>query len=226
LPADTLLISEGGSGSDGTVSAGKIGSSGVSKSSSTSDAAAVKVDVNYARLTMGDTETHAANMIMNVEDETVSVSVNVIDGEDKEEIRLDMGDGVNQIGLYVTHSENEEGDAETAATDVNFVLADPDMSMNLTLKLNEKVQEKGENANAWYDVALLLDETELFGLTVEVSAAEAEASIVTDDAIRLATISDEDFQAWFVNVVNGLQSWLMTAAEALPASVLMLLMGM
>lgn len=223
--AATVVASEGSSGSNGAVTMGKIGSSGVSQSSSES-AASVKVDVNYARLTMNDVETHAANVIMKAEDEMVSLSVNVIDGEDNEEIRVDIGDGVNQIGVYVTHSENEEGDAETAATDVNLVLTDPEMSMNLTLKVNEKVQENGDDANAWYDIAVLLDETELFGMTVEASTADAEASIVSESAIRLAAISDEDFEAWVNGVVNGLQGWLMSAVQALPASVLMLMMGM
>lgn len=223
-----IVVSEEGSGSvsTGSVSTGKIGASGSSQNGGENAAeASVAVDMNYARLTMNDVETHAANMIMKAEGETVSLSLNVIDDEDKDEIRLDMGDGVNQIGVYVTHAENEEGDTETAATDVNFVLNDSEMSMNLTLKVNEKVQESGKDANAHYDIALLLDQTELFGLTVDAATADPEASIATENAIRLAELSDEDFMTWLMDTVNGLQLWAVTAVQALPASVLMLMMG-
>lgn len=223
----TIVASEGGSSaSSGAVSTGKIGASGSSQNDGGNAAeAAVTVDMNYARLTMNDVENHAANMIVKADGETVTMSLNVIDDEDEAEIRLDMGDGVTQIGVYVTHAENEEGDTETAATDVNFVLSDPDMSMNLTVKVNEKVQEIGKDANAHYDIALLLDQTELFGLTVDAATADPEASIATENALRLAQISDADFQSWLMDVANGLQPWLITVVQALPASVLMLMMG-
>ena len=91
--------------------------------------------------------------------------------------------------------------------------------------MNEKVQEIGKDANAHYDIALLLDQTELFGLTVDAATADPEASIATENALRLAQISDADFQSWLMDVANGLQPWLITVVQALPASVLMLMMG-
>lgn len=220
----TMVAAEPQSGSSGATVTGKIGGSGSTQESAAA-AETITVDMNYARLTLNDAVTHAANVIAKEAEETVTLSVNVIDGEGSDEIRLDMGDGETAFGVYVTNTETLEENARTAATAVNFVITDPEMSMDLTFKVDEKSQKSGTDATAQYDISLCLGEQELFGMTVEAATAEPEASIAAENAIRLAEISDEDFQAWFVNVVNGLQNWAMTAVQALPASVLMLMMG-
>ena len=54
---------------------------------------------------------------------------------------------------------------------------------------------------------------------------ETPYAIATENSLRLAEISDADFQSWLMDVANGLQPWAITVVQALPASVLMLMMG-
>lgn len=219
----SIAAAEPQSASSGATVTGKIGGSGSSQGSGV--AATVTMDMNYARLTLNDAVTHAVNVIAKDAQDTVALSVNVIDGEGRDEIRLDMGDAETSFAVNITKDEAVEENAKTGTIAVNFVISDPEMSLDLNVKVDEKSQKNGVDATAQYDISVSLGAQELFGMTVDVATGEPEAAMATENAIRLAEISEEDFQAWFADVAGGLQGWAVTVVQALPASVLMLLMG-
>jgi len=207
--------------SAGATATGAIGASGTVQQGVVTYESSL--DMNYARLTLNDKVTHAVNAIVKDEEDTVSLSVNVIDGEGNEEVRVDMGDGETNFGVYVTRSAQTEETQKASEVDVNFVITDSEMSLNLGAKVEEKAEKNGVDAQAAYRFSLSLDEKELVFMNVALTTGEPKAAPAIDNAIRLATVSDEDFQAWFVNVINGLQGWAFNAVQALPVSVLMLL---
>ena len=210
--------------SSGATVTGKIGGSGSSQETGAA-AETVTMDMNYARLTLNDVVTHTANVIAKDAADTMTMTVNVIDGDGHNEVRVDMGDGETSFAVNVTNDRVVAENAETGATVVNFVITDPEMSLDLNLKVDEKSQKSGADATAQYDVSLCLGEQELVGMTVNAQTVAPAGAADVSNAIRLAEVSDEDFQAWFVDVANGLQGWAVTVVQALPASVLMLLMG-
>ena len=210
--------------SSGATVTGKIGGSGSSQETGAA-AETVTMDMNYARLTLNDAVTHTANVIAKDAADTMTMTVNVIDGDGHNEVRVDMGDGETSFAVNVTNDRVVAENAETGATVVNFVITDPEMSLDLNLKVDQKSQKSGADATAQYDVSLCLGEQELVGMTVNAKTGAPAGAADVSNAIRLAEVSDEDFQAWFVDVANGLQGWAVTVVQALPASVLMLLMG-
>ncbi len=82
----------------------------------------------------------------------------------------------------------------------------------------------GEGFSGATDVGF---EFEGVGFTIRLASAtgEAEASIVSGDAVRPAVMDDAAFQNWFVGVVNNLSVVAATALTALPESVLMLVLS-
>ncbi len=216
----TMTVAEE-SAPTGATATGKIGASGSTQEGVVTYE--VSLEMNYARLTLNDQVTHAVNAIIKDEADTVNLSVNVIDGMDSEEVRVDMGDGETNFGVYVTHSAQTEEASMASDVKMNLVVTDPELSLNMGVKIQEKAQKNGVDAQAESRLALCLEEKELFTMNVQLTTGEPEAAFAPEDAIRLATVSDEDFQAWFVDLVNGLEAWLFSAAQALPASVLMLL---
>lgn len=67
--------------------------------------------------------------------------------------------------------------------------------------------------------AMLYNGDVLFEMTETSKTVDPTATIVSEDAVRLATIEDEEFANWFVRMLVTAQMWGNSLPEKLPASV-------
>ena len=180
------------------------------------------VDLLYTRLTEDDGVTYRFDMeAVNPADEAdkIAASFAFVDQGDDGVVAIAIQVAEDVIGLVVTYN-SEEGDTELTRDVICSlnVLSDGETT-NLKVTIETKATTDGVDAQEQNLVRVFIEDEQLFALTFNEKTGEPVASIATDDAVRLAQLSDEDFQGWLINVINGLQTWLFTALQALPQSV-------
>lgn len=197
--------------------------------------------ITYTRLTMNDSRAHSVVMIV----DDVDVTVNLV--EKDETITMNMacaeaGETMLALELVVTDRSVEnvsafdmfldltvvddeqysyEYNAETGTFD--SIKLDP-VTTQITLKLTSETVELAGDFTDKTSATIGVNGTDYCTIHVETASGEPGASIKEGEVARPAAMSDADFANWFVGVYNGLQSWLFTAIQALPASITNLLM--
>ena len=91
------------------------------------------------------------------------------------------------------------------------------------LTVHSESRKDGEDAEKTTVIALKYLDQEIFSVTTKTKTTDPVPSIATDEALRLAQLTDEEFQAWFDGLGTNLYGLLFRVIGALPASILMLL---
>ena len=88
-------------------------------------------------------------------------------------------------------------------------------------------EKKTGDVDAEQTIVLKLTQNDklLFTVINESKTVDPHASIVTDDVLRPADMTDDELDAWFDDVFSNLQVWVIKFMQALPASLLMLFLG-
>lgn len=113
--------------------------------------------------------------------------------------------------VAISFGTNENGAANSAST------------VMVTIDIDAK--KNGVDAEQTTVATLSLNGNDLASMTTQSKTGEPKESIVTEAAIRLAELGQEDFQAWLEGVINNLQVWVVTAIQSLPSDVLMMFIG-
>lgn len=159
----------------------------------------------------------AASLLLSLADGYVDAMVTIADQDDVVVFAFQKMESVSDtqkaVGIVVALSFGQaEADGANSASTV-------------TLNIDIDAKKDGQDAEQTTKIALSLNGAPLASMTTETKTGDPVESIATEDAIRLAEMSQEDFQGWFESVIMNLQVWLMTAIQSLPSSVLMLIMG-
>jgi len=110
-----------------------------------------------------------------------------------------------------------EYNAETG--DWDMIQLDP-VTTEIALKIVSDTALNGVDFDSRNAFTIGVNGKEYCTIHVDYVSGEAGPSIMDGEVIRPAALSDADFANWFVSVFNGLQSWIYTVVQALPASVL------
>ena len=178
------------------------------------------VDFVYKRNTDGERVLHSVLYAIEMTDGKVTASLDVaVEGSDVDaEFMVNDGEGGVSVGFKKT---SEVTDTEKTLN-VRVGVGAQDLSMAATYVAH--ATKSGADAEQTTVVTLINDGEELATMTTVSKTTDPAASIVTDDAIRLAELNQEEFQNWFMGVIGNLQTWLLQALQALPTSVLMMFM--
>lgn len=195
------------------------------------DRNAAAVNMIYTRLTAEDgaaTHTFHWDVAVDSDDVTVNGVMKWIittreDGLDMHLGYMDEGTGMS-LNLQVNWSADETERKADAVLDWSATGTDFDGTGRLDLTFEEK--KTGENdAEQTVVVKLTQNDKHLFTVINESKTVDPRESIVTDDVLRLTAMTDDELDAWYDKVMDNIQVWLIKAVQALPASVLMLFMG-
>lgn len=92
-------------------------------------------------------------------------------------------------------------------------------------KVRAVVCVSGDETQETTVLSLDVDGSRKLTVTVASRVCEPMESIVTEDALRLAALTDEELMTWVNGAFGSVQVWAMTALQSLPASVLSALFG-
>lgn len=181
----------------------------------------VNVELNYYRLTTGEGVTH--NVVLLVDG--VTMTVNVLVNDARVYVGFDMRDEeiVMNVAVDVNFTETETASNTTYA--VTIGMTDPEMSMSFGITGASDYTKNGVDFVGKETLDVLVNDMKVLHVDADVASGEPGESIMTGDVVRPAELNDGDFANWFVGIVNGLQSWLGTAMQSLPESVLTLMLG-
>lgn len=194
------------------------------------DAQRAEVKMLYTRLTAEDVATH------NVHYEILLVGT---DGEAQDAVAdisfamredgLDAAFTVNSdettISIGLTASQEKSETERKANATVTLAATAPDTNFNGQLDLTIEDKKNGEDAEQVVVVKLSQDGKLKFTIITESKTVDPYASIATEDVLHLAEMTDDELDAWFDDVVANMQVWMISVFQALPPSVLMLIMG-
>jgi len=197
--------------------------------------------ITYTRLTMNEVAAHSivvdvdnVDMTINLVAKDETVTVNFAVAEDGATLFLMNIDCLNRSAenliafdmlIDFTIVDNEQYDYEYNEATGNYE----------TIKLDPVTIEFGMKITSDTDLDALTSKNtftinaagkDYLTIVTDTAVVDAGASIADGDVLRLAALEDADFANWFVGVINGLQTWLYSAIEVLPASVLNLIMSM
>lgn len=198
----------------------------------------ITMDMDFARRTVNEGVTYAVTIrAEDANDEGVSITADVLETEALTtanvgiaSIKNGVSEPVITVSVLLNKNYGETKSEESMIVDV--VVTDSDSGEEISFKIDmdseaEVLADGGVQYEAEMDLYILGMEEELFTIEVEQLSGKAVDSIVTADAVRPGTMT-EDEVAQYVNndVMNALMNALMGLAQNLPASVLSLLMEM
>lgn len=198
----------------------------------------ITMDMDFARRTVNEGVTYAVTIrAEDANDEGVSITADVLETEALTtanvgiaSIKNGVSEPVITVSVLLNKNYGETKSEESMIVDV--VVTDSDSGEEISFKIDmdseaEVLADGGVQYEAEMDLYLLGMEEELFTIEVEQLSGKAVDSIVTADAVRPGTMT-EDEVAQYVNndVMNALMNALMGLAQNLPASVLSLVMEM
>lgn len=181
----------------------------------------------YNRLTVNEGIAHTLTMEVDADDELASITLDVLQSDSGAVCNLGMamnGETLMSIALSADVSETETAAQETVSVEMTVNAGYEDYTFGVIY--DAKGERNGVDVQQNKTIQLLFNGMKMVSVHADTETMQASAGIDTDAALRLATISNEEFQAWFVEVVNGLQLWMVNVLQALPASVLKLVLGM
>lgn len=198
----------------------------------------ITMDMDFARRTVNEGVTYAVTIrAEDAKDEGVSITADVLETEALTTINVGIAsieNGVSEpvitVSVLLNKNYGETKSEENMIVDV--VVTDSDSGEEISFKIDmdseaEVLADGGVQYEAEMDLYILGMEEELFTIEVEQLSGKAVDSIVTADAVRPGTMT-EDEVAQYVNndVMNALMNALMGLVQNLPASVLSLIMEM
>ncbi len=198
----------------------------------------ITMDMDFARRTVNEGVTYAVTIrAEDAKDEGVSITVDVLETEALTTANVGVAsieNGVSEpvitVSVLLNKNYGETKSEENMIVDV--VVTDSDSGEEISFKIDmdseaEVLADGGVLYEAELDLYILGMEEELFTIEVEQLSGKAVDSIVTADAVRPGTMT-EDEVAQYVNndVMNALMNALMGLVQNLPASVLSLVMEM
>ena len=198
----------------------------------------ITMDMDFARRTVNEGVTYAVTIrAEDANDEGVSITADVLETEALTTINVGIAsieNGVSEpvvtVSVLLNKNYGETKSEENMIVDV--VVTDSDSGEEISFKIDmdseaEVLADGGVQYEAEMDLYILGMEEELFTIEVEQLSGKAVDSIVTADAVRPGTMT-EDEVAQYVNndVMNALMNALMGLVQNLPASVLSLVMEM
>lgn len=197
----------------------------------------ITMDMDFARRTVDTGVTYAVNVwAEDANDEGVTFTVDVLESEKLTTVNVGIASIENSVSepVIVVSVLLQKNYGETESEEsmiVDVVVTDSDSGEEVSFKIDmeseaEVLAEGGVLYEAEMDLYILGMEEELFTINVEQQSGNAVASIVTADAVRPGTMT-EDEVAEYVNgdVMNAMMNALMGLVQNLPASVLSLLMA-
>lgn len=198
----------------------------------------ITMDMDFARRTVNEDVTYAVTIrAEDANDEGVSITADVLETEALTtanvgiaSIKNGVSEPVITVSVLLNKNYGETKSEENMIVDV--VVTDSDSGEEISFKIDmdseaEVLADGGVQYEAEMDLYILGMEEELFTIEVEQLSGKAVDSIVTADAVRPGTMT-EDEVAQYVNndVMNALMNALMGLVQNLPASVLSLVMEM
>lgn len=191
---------------------------------------AVTMEADYVRLTVSEGVTHAVNLLAtNAKQTGISLTVNVLDGEKESKVNVSAASIEKNVASTVlsVDVQNEWDATETEAwhgTAVDVVIADGDESVPISLKVEKKAVQNGEDVSYEGHSNFGILGVDLVSATVNGQTGAELQSIVTDNALRIGQKTEEEFAAYLSeDVVPAAATALVGAMQMLPASVLNLL---
>lgn len=198
----------------------------------------ITMDMDFARRTVNEGVTYAVTIrAEDANDEGVSITADVLETEALTtanvgiaSIKNGVSEPVITVSVLLNKNYGETKSEESMIVDV--VVTDSDSGEEISFKIDmdseaEVLADGSVQYEAEMDLYILGMEEELFTIEVEQLSGKAVDSIVTADAVRPGTMT-EDEVAQYVNndVMNALMNALMGLVQNLPASVLSLVMEM
>ncbi len=198
----------------------------------------ITMDMDFARRTVNEGVTYAVTIrAEDTKDEGVAITADVLETEALTTTNVGIAsieNGVSEpvitVSVLLNKNYGETESEENMIVDV--VVTDSDSGEEISFKIDmdseaEVLADGGVLYEAEMDLYILGMEEELFTIEVEQLSGKAVDSIVTADAVRPGTMT-EDEVAQYVNndVMNALMNALMGLVQNLPASVLSLVMEM
>ena len=185
------------------------------------------VDLVYTRLTGNDNVAHSVTYMIQSEDNSLSVTFDMV--EKATGFVLGYGvamDGQTILGFELTANSQETENCVHDSIIYRMEDRSGDEPTNVHMTADIVSEKMGEDVHQTTTVKSGLEDVDMVTVNVTTQTMAPFATVDTANALRLAELSDEEFQAWFINdVVGGLQTWMVEAMQALPTSVLMLMMG-
>ncbi len=199
--------------------------------------------ITYTRLTMNEVAAHSIVMDIDNVDMTLNLAIR------GENITVSFAVAEDGMTMFQMNMEIIDRSAE------NLIAFDMDMNMTIVddeqydIAYNEETQRyemvqldpvtiefgmkivsdtvlNGIDFTSREAITISVAGKDYCTIVAESASAQPGASIADGEVVRPAALTDADFANWFVGVINGLQTWLYTVIEALPASILNLMMTM
>lgn len=186
----------------------------------------ISAKIVYFRQTADAQVQHSFNYTIENNDGVMArVSGAVVAAGGTTNARVSIQDDENTITFTFQKTENASDTERSvnAVVSVSYGANDAVETSTLLLTVDIAAAKNDVDAEQITALTLSMDGTELGTMITHSKTADPKESIVSEDAIRLAEMPQEDFQSWFEGVIFNLQVWLMTAVQALPTSVLMLM---
>ena len=186
----------------------------------------VKVDFTYSRHTAEAQVSHSVVYVIEGESAAVTMTADVetMDNGDLN-AAVTFKDEDTEITFAIQQARQETETEQKTGTVVAILVNEAGEQTVIQLTVDTDAKKTGDDVEKTTAVKFSLDGNELFTATTVSKTADPVESIANADALRLAELSQEDFQGWFQTVLGNLQVWLMTALQSLPSSVLMMFVG-
>lgn len=197
----------------------------------------ITMDMDFARRTVDTGVTYAVNVwAEDANDEGVTFTVDVLESEKLTTVNVGIASIENSVSepVIVVSVLLQKNYGETESEEsmiVDVVVTDSDSGEEVSFKIDmeseaEVLAEGGVLYEAEMDLYILGMEEELFTINVEQQSGNAVASIVTADAVRPGTMTEDEVAEYVNNdVMDATMNALMGLVQNLPASVLSLLMA-
>ncbi|MBQ8555706.1 MAG: hypothetical protein IJ438_07525 [Clostridia bacterium] len=178
--------------------------------------------MNYSRLTQNDGYAHTATMVM----DAVSMTVNVLEQENHWFVGFSAVDAQTIINVNVDVTTSEAEAAATLDAKVDVEVTENEETVAFGLVIDSESAKDGADAACKTEVTVNFMGMNVIGMTINTVTGEPAASIKDGTVVAPAAMEDTEFQNWFAGIINGLQTWIFSVIQALPASVLELVQSM
>lgn len=190
----------------------------------------VEFTVNYNRLTMNDAVAHSCTLIMPNGGMTLNIVDKGADFTANFSVVTEKGDMPLEMNIEYTDRSAENLEACTAVVDIAVVSDADDLDVDaaqVTTKIKLDIVSDtvftGDDFDENSAVTITVDGKQIMTIHVNRATSEAVQSIMDEDVVRPATMSDAEFAQWFVDVYATLYAWPQKLIYSLPASVINLM---
>lgn len=194
------------------------------------DPEGVTVTAVYTRHTEDGVVTHNLHYDMAftgamVEVENMAADISFSMRDDGVDAAFKVAGGDVEIAITLTASkETSEIEQKTNAT-VTLESKSPEVSFNGRFDLSIEAKKDGDDAEQVTTLKFSKDDQTMLTIITESKTVDPYDSIATEEVLSIATMSDDELDNWFDKVQENLQVWGIAAIQALPTSVLLMMMG-